>query len=349
MDSRLLDASQSPIDASQCPIDASQCPIDASQCPIDASQCPIDASQLLACVSAAQVQVLVRCQPELLKAPSPLQTAAKDPESMSLVRKLTIAYKHGHFSALIRLCGTSSPLEALAASSTDDLPLLVLSKCASWGAMASRIASAATAEFFEEGGGGRTAFAHAVAGDAPVSLLHLCVSRCPAVVRVYDKNSYFPLLLAAMHRSDTMVIRLLARSHPAGLPVALAGARAHNADNEAVVDLLAECDDAMDRGDFAAVMDLCGESDVLQAYARYSQKYPVHHAAMYESDLAKFQELIDEHYGELLREDLDKDTPLDCANRYNKNQGVVALLAEATRMCNEEDAAEGELYYDALA
>jgi len=46
-----------------------------------------------------------------------------------LLRKLITAYKHGHFSALIRFCGTSDDLQALAVSTTDDVPLLVLCEC----------------------------------------------------------------------------------------------------------------------------------------------------------------------------------------------------------------------------
>jgi len=43
------------------------------------------------------------------------------PAVVTLPRKLTTAYEHSHFSGLIRLCGTSDPLQALAVRSTNDL------------------------------------------------------------------------------------------------------------------------------------------------------------------------------------------------------------------------------------
>jgi len=66
-----------------------------------------------------------------------VEVANKSPANMSLLRKLTTAYKHGLFSALVRLCGTSDALQALAVRSTDDVPLLVLCQCCSWVAAAS--------------------------------------------------------------------------------------------------------------------------------------------------------------------------------------------------------------------
>ena len=74
----------------------------------------------------------------------------KNPATVSLVRKLTVAYKHGHFSALVRFCGTSPTLQALALRSTDDLPLLMLCLCGSWEVAAARIEKIPTQDAVEE-------------------------------------------------------------------------------------------------------------------------------------------------------------------------------------------------------
>jgi len=72
----------------------------------------------------------------------PLDYAIKfnnSPAVVALLRKLVTAYKHDHFSALIRLCGTSPTLQAFAVHSTDNVPLLVLCECDSWEVASKRI------------------------------------------------------------------------------------------------------------------------------------------------------------------------------------------------------------------
>ena len=79
-------------------------------------------------------KLLARHHPPALLAKSdegalPLHYAFKfnnNPAIADLLRKLTTAYEHGHFSVLVPLCGTSPTLEALAVGSTDYLSLLVL-------------------------------------------------------------------------------------------------------------------------------------------------------------------------------------------------------------------------------
>ena len=63
----------------------------------------------------------------------------KSPAVADLLRKITTAYKHGHFTGLIPLCGTSPTLQPLAVRTTDDVPLLVLCQCGSWEAVRKRI------------------------------------------------------------------------------------------------------------------------------------------------------------------------------------------------------------------
>jgi len=85
----------------------------------------------------AAIKLVVRHHPPALLAKNisgriPLDFAIKhnkSPAVVVLLRKLTTAYKHYHFSALIPLCGTSPTLQALAVCSTDDMPLLMLSQC----------------------------------------------------------------------------------------------------------------------------------------------------------------------------------------------------------------------------
>ena len=90
--------------------------------------------------------------------------------------------KHNHFSALVRLCGTSDALQALAMSSKDNVPLLVLCECDSWVVASKRMdtipAQAAIEEMHKQEPEGRTEFAAAVVADAPVNLLKSMVELC---------------------------------------------------------------------------------------------------------------------------------------------------------------------------
>ena len=82
----------------------------------------------------AAIKLLVRHHPSALLAKTkegatPLDHAILSNESPAvalLLGELTAAYKQGHFSGLIRLCGTSDALEALAVRSTDDVSQRVL-------------------------------------------------------------------------------------------------------------------------------------------------------------------------------------------------------------------------------
>jgi len=108
-----------------------------------------------------------------------VEDANKSSANMSLLRKLTTAYKHGNFSAPIRLCGTSDTLQALAVRSTDDVPLRGLCDCGSWETVCARIekipTQVAIEEMHEKDEERRTAFATAVVADAPVELLESMV------------------------------------------------------------------------------------------------------------------------------------------------------------------------------
>ena len=122
----------------------------------------------------AATKLLVRHRPPALLAKTdegalPLDYAIKfnkSPAVVALPCKLATAYKHGHFSGLIRLCGTSDELQALAVSSTEDLPLLVLCQCDSWDAASARIETSPTQEtvdeLHEKDEAGRAAFATAI-------------------------------------------------------------------------------------------------------------------------------------------------------------------------------------------
>jgi len=103
----------------------------------------------------------------------------KSPAVGTLLRKLVTAYKHGHFSGLIRLSENSDELQALAVRSTDDLPLRVLCDCGSWDAMFKRIETIPTQatieEMHEKDENACIAFAFAVVAGAPVELLESMV------------------------------------------------------------------------------------------------------------------------------------------------------------------------------
>jgi len=99
------------------------------------------------CPKPEIIKLLVRHNPPALVAEdkggvNPLDYAIgsnKSPNVVILMRKLTMAYQHGHFSALIRLCGTSDSLKTLALRSTDDVPLIVFCNCDSWEVALKRI------------------------------------------------------------------------------------------------------------------------------------------------------------------------------------------------------------------
>ena len=91
----------------------------------------------------ATIKLLVCHHPSALLAKdhdidTPLDCAIKGnktPAVATIIRTLTTVYEHSNFSALIRLCGTSDAIQALAARSTDNVPLLVLCQCESWEAV----------------------------------------------------------------------------------------------------------------------------------------------------------------------------------------------------------------------
>ena len=120
---------------------------------------------------------------------------------------------------------------------------------------------------FSQDSFGRTAFATAVAADAPVSLLHSMVELDKEdttgrwmIVEVGDNEDDSPLELAAMHRTDAAAIELLVREYPSCSNNALACALSHNKKSNAVVSLLRKCVTAFERGNISALIELCGES-----------------------------------------------------------------------------------------
>ena len=260
----------------------------------------------------------------------------KSPAVVALLGKLATAYKHGHVSGLIRHCGAPPILQALVMRSTDDLPLLVLCQCDSWEAASARIetipAQAAIEEMHEKDENGRTAFATAVA-DAQIELLESMVelgkqdTKERRIVGVRDKIGCAPLYLAAIHRTDTATIKLLARENPASLYGALPCALKHNKKSTAVVSLQRKYLAAWDHGNIAALIDLCGESDVLMEQKEYVEKHPVHFAAGRATDIAIIKPVIREHATELLTEDENGETPLDRA-KINQYPAVPPFVAE---------------------
>ena len=240
----------------------------------------------------------------------------KSPAVADLMRKITTAYKHGHFPGLIRLCGTSPTLEAVAVRSTDDVSLLVLCRCDSWEAAGKRMETIPTQDAIEEmhqqDEEGRTAFATAVV-DAPVELLESMVelgkqdTKKRKIVMVCDKKDYYPMDLAAMHRSDAATIKLLARDDPGALFFALNIALVHNKKSAAVVSLLRKCFTAWEHGNISALIDLCGESDMLLAFKVHVEAYPVH-AVRCTSDIAIIKPVVREHAPDLLTKD-ENPTP----------------------------------------
>ena len=289
---------------------------------------------------------------------TPLGLAIKHNESADvedLLNRLTIAYEHDHFSALVRLCGTSDELQALAVSSTDDLSLLVLCKCGSWDAMSKRIETEPTQDAIEEmhelddNEEGRTTFATAVVAGAPVELLESMFKLAKLdtmerdLAHVSDKDKHFPLYLAALHRTDVASIKLLAREQPTGLGSALNCARAayeHNKKStavDAVVSLLSKCSFAFDHGNVSAVIDLCGKSDSLLWHKDYMERLPVHAAAFRARDIAIIKPVIREHAADLLYEDTNGLTPLGCAKRNNQNPAVVSFMTEVDTAFHNTD------------
>jgi len=227
---------------------------------------------------------------------------------VALRRKLTTAYKHGHFSGLIRICGTSPTLQALTARFMDHVPLLVLGQCDSWDAAGKRIetipAQAAIDELHEKDEKGRTKFATAVIDDAPVELLESMVklgeqdTKERMIAMVCDKDEMHPLELAAIHRTDTAAIKQLARKNPGGLSNALQLVTEYN--KKSTLFLLRKCLAAWQQGNPSALIDLCGESNQLLENKVYMEEHPVHHVASCASDLSIIKPLIREHDTELL-------------------------------------------------
>ena len=68
----------------------------------------------------------------------------------------------------------------------------------------------------------------------------------------------YPLYLSAWQRTDTACIKLLAREYPGALYGALKYTLEFN--KTAVVSLLRKCLAALERGNIATLIDLCGSS-----------------------------------------------------------------------------------------
>jgi len=270
----------------------------------------------------------------------------KSPAVAALLRKLTTAYKHGHFPGLIRLCGTSPTLEAVAVRSTDDVSLLVLCRCDSWEAAGKRMETIPTQDAIEEmhqqDEEGHTAFATAVV-DAPVELLESMVelgkqdTKKRKIVMVCDKKDYYPMDLAAMHRSDAATIKLLARENPSALYYALECALVRNKKSTAVVTLLRKCLAAWEQGNISALIDLCGESDRLLMDEEFVERHPVHFAAWYASAIAILKPVIRDRAPQLLTEDCEGRTPLNNATKYNKHPAVVSFVTEVDAAFHNTD------------
>ena len=253
----------------------------------------------------------------------------KSPAVVTLLRKLTTAYKHGHFSGLIHLCGTSPSLEALAVRSTDDVPLLVLCQCDSWEVASKRIdtipVQATIEEMHKKDEQWHTTFAIAVVADAPVELLERMVelgeqdTKERRIAQACDKKNWYPLYLAALHRTDiTATIKLVVGENPTGLYHAIKYALEHNKKSTAVVSLLHKCLAAFEH----ETSPLCGESNHLLEEKKYVERHPVHFAAAHTSDIAIIKPVILVHAPQLLTKDGDGNTPLD-RTKLNPNSAVV--------------------------
>ena len=291
------------------------------------------------------IKLLVRHYPSALLAKSKQGRTAldrailrsKSPVVLCLLRKLTAACEHGHFSGLVRLCGTSSTLQALAVRSTDDVPLRVLCDFESWDAMSARIekipTQATIEEIHEENEEERTTFATAVVADAPVELLESMIElgkqdtkKKKRIMAVCDKEGRSPF--AAVHRTDTASIKLLARECPAGLYYGLQSALEYNKKSTAVVSLLRKYFAAWEHGNISPLIDLCGESNILLWYKEFLEKCLVHHVAACASDIDITKPVVREHSPDLLTEDKFGRTPLDNAKINKALPAVLSFMTE---------------------
>jgi len=177
-------------------------------------------------------------------------------------------------------------------------------------------AHAAIEEMLKQEPEGRTAFAAAVVADAPVELLESMVeldkqdTKKRPMVSVCDRAGRSTLQLVDMHRTDASTIKLLVREYPGAMYYGLKYALEYNKKSTAVVSLLRKCA-ALENGNISALIDLCGESDVLLLNKVYVEKHPVHHAAGQASGIAILKPVIRENASELLIKDKCEDEQLE--------------------------------------
>ena len=102
-----------------------------------------------------------------------------------------------------------------------------------------------------------------------------------------------------------------------------------NKKSTAVVSLLRKCNAAWEHSNISALIDLCGESDVLLVNKEYVERHPVHFAANVAADIAILKPVIRELDAELFNKDEYDYTVLDRANLNPNPAVVVSFMTEA--------------------
>jgi len=110
-----------------------------------------------------------------------------------------------------------------------------------------------------------------------------------------------------MIRTDAAAIKLLAREGVGSLQYALNAALEFNKKSTADVSLPRKCCAAVEHSNIPALIDLCGESDMLLAFKVHVEAYPVH-AVRCTSDIAIVKPVVREHAADLLTKD-ENPTP----------------------------------------
>ena len=110
------------------------------------------------------------------------------------------------------------------------------------------------------------------------------------------------------------------------LHAALELALEHSKKSTAVVSLLRKCLAAWEHGTVSALIDLCDESDRLLGFKKYAERYQVHFAAIRATDVAILKPMIREQAPELLTDNHEGLTPLDCATKFHPFPAVVSFM-----------------------
>ena len=276
-----------------------------------------------------------------------------NPAVPSLLIAATDAFSQTDHPRMIELCGTDAAWNHFFVPAS--WSLLVLCQNKLWDDVADRIAGLsareASGELYEKDEKGRTAFATAVADGATLELLQsmieldrettadryktivhveldreTTVDRNKTIVHVKTHAGDYPFYLAAIHRAEPAVIKLMTREHPGCLDGALELAIMYKRSTD-IVSLLRKCCTAWENGNIAALIDLCGESARLLFMKKYAKKFPVHHVVQHANSTAILKPVFREHASELLAEDDFGYTPIENATN-NKHSAVVSFVTE---------------------